>query len=103
MKKIAKKMGLVMGRHQMPVGKYVFEEIKDVLDFNKLEAFALLALQNEFDVEGDDDADSELHLYVTGLTAATVAVINAARVLDIGVILYHYDRDSDEYKAQAVT
>lgn len=102
MNKTVKKMGLVMGRHEMPVELYVFNEIENVLDFRRLENEAWNVLQIIFQVEEEDNEARELHLYVTGLTAATVAVINAARDLDIGVILYHYDRDSNEYKAQAV-
>lgn len=96
------KMGLVKGRHEMPVKMYVFNEIENVLDFNKLENEAWNVLQIIFQVEEDDNEAKELHLYVTGLTAATVAVINAARSLEIGVVLYHYDIVAKSYKAQPV-
>lgn len=96
------KMGLVKGRHEMPVKMYVFNEIENVLDFNKLENEAWNVLQIIFQVEEDDNEAKELHLYVTGLTAATVAVINAARSLEIGVVLYHYDTVGKSYKAQPV-
>lgn len=100
MKKIS--MGLVKGRHEMPVDRYVFDEIEDVLDFNKLESEAWNVLLITFEVDEDDNEAKELHLYVTGLTAATVAVINAARSLEIGVVLYHYDIVAKSYKAQPV-
>ncbi len=43
-----------------------------------------------------------LDLYVTGLTVALIAVLNACRQLEIVVTLYHYDRESGNYYPQQV-
>lgn len=46
--------------------------------------------------------DGILHLYVTGLTVALVAVINAAAVRGVPLVLWHYDRASGGYYPQEV-
>lgn len=45
---------------------------------------------------------TKLNLYVTGLTVALVAVLNATRELGVEVILWHFDRESGEYYKQEV-
>lgn len=44
----------------------------------------------------------ELTLYVTGLTVALVAVINACRGFNVKLTLMHYDRESGTYYPQEV-
>ena len=46
--------------------------------------------------------DVHLYLYVTGLTVATIAAINAARELNFKVTLMHYNRDTRDYFEQEV-
>ena len=41
-------------------------------------------------------------IYVTGLTPALIAALNAARVLDITVTLFHYDPNTFSYYQQEV-
>jgi hypothetical protein len=41
-------------------------------------------------------------IYVTGLTVALIAALNAARELGVEVTLYHYDRESGDYYPQKV-
>lgn len=91
-------LGLVNGRHSMPVEEYVFNgEIKDPLNFAEMESIIDSRFQELEVQEGD-----EVHVYVTGLTAATVEVINACRKHSVTLYLYHYDRDSNSYKKQVV-
>ena len=44
----------------------------------------------------------EYVIYVTGLTAATVAVIKAAVDFQVKLTLMHYDRNADKYVPQRV-
>jgi len=44
----------------------------------------------------------KLRLYVTGLSVALVAALNACRALGIDVELLHYDRESGGYYSQEV-
>ena len=45
---------------------------------------------------------TKLNLYVTGLTVALIAVLNATRELGIKVTLWHFDRESGKYYCQEV-
>lgn len=86
--------GLVRGRHAMPVSEYVFDEIEDMFNFGKLEMLAFNSLVKTSDT---------LVLYVTGLTVATVAVLNMAKKLGYkDVVLKHYNRDNGLYASQWV-
>ena len=125
-------IGLVRGRHEMPVTNYVWDEIPDVLDFSGMEYHAMRFighLADEAILAGKDEEVKvygsgfafprcrigaepvELNLYVTGLTAATVAVVNAAIRFNrdslstlssqsISLTLYHFDRESGKYRPQ---
>lgn len=87
------KLGLCKGRHEIDgVDNYVFPTEVDPLDVDGLLAQASSA------VRGADFVD----LYVTGLTVALVAVINACGLQEIPLTLWHYDRESGEYYPQSV-
>lgn len=86
--------GLISGRHAMPVEEYVFDEIEDMFRFFDLEVKALFSIEKTSDL---------LVLYVTGLTVATISVINVAKKLGYkDVVLKHYNRDNGLYESQWV-
>ena len=86
--------GLVSGRHAMPVEEYIFTEIEDMFSFFDLEVKALSSIKKTSDL---------LVLYVTGLTVATVSVLNVAKKLGYkDVVLKHYNRDNGLYESQWV-
>jgi hypothetical protein len=86
--------GLISGRHTMPVGEYVFNEIENMFSFFDLEVKALSSIEKTSDL---------LVLYVTGLTVATVSVPNVAKKLGYKeVVLKHYNRDNGLYECQWV-
>lgn len=86
--------GLISGRHAMPVEEYVFDEIEDMFRFFDLEVKALSSVEKTSDL---------LVLYVTGLTVATISVINVAKKLGYkDVVLKHYNRDNGLYESQWV-
>ena len=86
--------GLISGRHAMPVDEYVFEEIENMFSFFDLEVKALSSIEKTSDL---------LVLYVTGLTVATVSVLNVAKKLGYkDVVLKHYNRDNGLYESQWV-
>jgi ribonuclease PH len=90
-------VGLVSGRHELPVSKYIFDSIEDVLDFDSLEKRAI-----DFFKSISTDVDV-VTVYVTGLTAATVAVINAyLRLKSVALIFNHYNRDTDSWVSQPI-
>lgn len=86
--------GLISGRHAMPVEEYVFDEIEDMFRFFDLEVKALSSIEKTSDL---------LVLYVTGLTVATISVINVAKKLGYkDVVLKHYNRDNGLCESQWV-
>lgn len=94
MKKIMKKMELCRGRHEIPeaVDGAIFGQQLNPLDVDGMERTAAAA------VAGLD----ALTLYVTGLSVALVAVINACRAQGVELTLMHYDRESGSYYPQHV-
>ena len=89
-------LALCEARHEMPdcVQGAIFKNTIDPLDVAGLELKATVKLY-QFEVK-------ELHLYVTGLTVALIAVLNAAKKCNIPVTLYHYNRNNNEYYPQKV-
>lgn len=88
-------MELCKARHETPAEDgAIFETEVDPLDVVGLESQAkerLVSLNI-----------TRLHLYVTGLTVALIAVLNATRELNIKVTLWHFDRESGKYYCQEV-
>ena len=87
-------MALCQGRHEIPEATdgSIFGNELDPLAVEKMETEALRKLEGL----------QSLNLYVTGLTVALVATLNACRTLDINVTLYHFDRTSNTYYSQEV-
>ena len=80
-------LALCQARHPMPaevVGS-IFNQEVDPLDVQRLEQIAF----NK--VKGLD----ALTLYVTGLTVALVATLNACKKAGVKVVLMHYNRDNN--------
>ena len=95
------RFGLCRGRHEITgVRRYIFDTDINPLDPVALEweaaeyfrQFAGMRLQEQ----------GGILLYVTGLTVALVAALNACRNLSIPVTLMHYDRESGNYYPQPV-
>jgi len=84
------RMGLVRGRHKLPVETYVFDAIDDPTDLDKLWDIAEGALKGYKCID----------LYVTGLTVATVTVINVCFELGILLHLFHFNPETGEYFQQ---
>ena len=89
-------VGLFKGRHELPVNNYIFAGEISPVDFKRMDEVAMCWVM-QYTNPGD-----VLFLYVTGLTAATVAVIKACKRLGLGLVLMHYDRTSGRYVPQDV-
>jgi len=88
-------MELCKARHETPATDgAIFGNEVDPTDTTGLEKCALERL-SELQAE-------KLDLYVTGLTVALIAVLNAARELGIEVTLWHFDRETGGYYKQEV-
>lgn len=88
-------MELCKGRHETPATDgAIFETEVNPLDIIALESHAKERLAN-LNI-------TSLNLYVTGLTVALIAVLNATRELNIKVTLWHFDRENGKYYSQEV-
>jgi len=112
-------IGLVKGRHELPVEKYIFDKIENVLDFKALqeradtfvkELVAELDATQEKIIGGYGYGDTYtyhnvvLNIYVTGLTTATIAVYKAVDKFGAfkDINFMHYDNVSGNYVAQSM-
>jgi len=88
-----KNLALCEGRHPIPgVSGAVFPGTVNPVDVAALDALAAQSLEGV----------TELTLYVTGLTVALVAVINACHKNGVRLVLMHYDRTTGGYYPQEV-
>lgn len=110
-------VGLCAARHPLPVAEYIYPETVNPLDFDGLKAGAVKFILDRVGVEsvcaqpinGNDYTDTEcfrgrraLVVYVTGLTAATAAVIAACAENGVHLKLMHFDRECGDYKPQVI-
>lgn len=86
------------GRHEIPQATdgSIFGQTISEMKPAKLFAGAKTTLVEKYDI-GKDDI---VNLYVTGLTMATLAIINACKFIGAQVVCYHYDRETGEYIRQ---
>jgi hypothetical protein len=115
---VQKTMVLCAGRHEMPANDgAIFPGEINPLDVAGLEVQARKRLLEMFPEwkQGYGSLPNqicptdilvavrgELRLYVTGLSVALVAVINACRWMGVDLTLLHFDRESGEYYPQMV-
>ena len=94
------KLGLIKGRHEIPQveGRYIFVEDLNPTDVKEAEGKAYSVLAGIRTVY----PDSHIDLYVTGLTMALIAVLNASKRHGMSVTLHHFDRETGEYFPQEV-
>ena len=87
-------LALCQARHPMPtevVGS-IFNQEVNPLEVQGLEKIALERVKGI----------NSLTLYVTGLTVALVAALNACKKAGVQVVLMHYNRDNNCYYPQKV-
>lgn len=92
------KVAVCKGRHEIPQATdgAIFEQtITEMNPFNLL-LEASKRLFSDFALHSGDMVE----LYVTGLTMATLAVVNACASTDIELVCYHYDRETGKYIPQ---
>ena len=88
-------LGLVSGRHPLPVEDYIFQEGDITFPINPRELGKLVA--KKFNDLGVEPQTGDFVVYVTGLTPATTAVIRTYLTNGHLLTLKHYDRDSDSW------
>lgn len=111
------KVGLIAGRHEMPVDEYIFNAIENPMAFTTMDKIVVDWFKDNLDIGvtngrainsasyTDDEvwqSQSRLVLYVTGLTAATATVIKQAAFNGVPLTLMHYDSKSGGYQPQLI-
>ena len=105
--KKVKKVSLCLARHNMPeaVDGSIFPTQVDPLNVEGLEEEAFMQIHQLIKMHNIH----EVHLYVTGLSVALLAVINAWHTYKkmspnnpAQLICYHYNRDDNTYYAQTI-
>ena len=98
-------VGLVAGRHEIPVDGYVWTEaIENPLDFDDLYEQAVDWIRGVIEYDLDSEIANTFYLYLTGLTSATLSFLKAwedyGHGLSDRLILMHFDRNSGSYVPQ---
>lgn len=108
-------VGLIKGRHSIPVSEYIWDEVPDVLDYPGIARHAEQWITAHCrtrtgygvrPINGNDSTDIEcwsgdpLNVAVTGLTAATAALVGVCAIYGVPLTLWHYDREADVYRPQ---
>lgn len=91
------KVGLIKGRHELPVEEFIFEgDLAFPLDYAALAQHAekvMTGMSKEHDSQ-------DFVVYVTGLTPVTLAVAQVAMVRGYTITFMHFDRDAGGYTPQ---
>lgn len=91
------RVGLIKGRHEMPVKEYIFDSVGNVLNFKRMDDQITVWLYNHRHDIGD-----RLYVYTTGLTAVVAAVVKACYEMDIPLSLMQYDMTTGKYVEQEI-
>jgi hypothetical protein len=91
-------VGLCAGRHNIPVEKYIFSEVSDVMDFKALYDTADAFIHDNCNLR--NWVGDPLDVVVTGLTQCTTAVMYACACHGVCLTLWHYNRDTGDYVPQ---
>lgn len=90
-------LGLVAGRHAMPVDNYVLASVADVMDIQSISKAVDESLRSYGLQSGD-----VLNLYVTGLTSVTLAVTSWCVHHGVYLTAWHFNRETGDYISQKV-
>jgi len=95
------KLGLIKGRHEMPVNDYVIKQDGVPANMLSVKGFSLLTAFIEGVVDrvvyDDYPGIEEVELYLTGLSRVQHLVIKAFIERGVKVFLYDYDKENDNY------
>lgn len=111
-------VGLIKGRHELPVDMYIFEEaIQNVHDYEEISSHIARFIEREVGVErrfaqplnSCDVTDVQcfsgkktLVVYVTGLTPVTAELIKCCALNGISLELMNFDTATQRYQKQII-
>lgn len=111
-------VGLIRGRHEMPVDLYIFEDaIEDIHNYKEINnhivnflmekvgittAFGSGINQNDYTDVKVFKGKARLTVYVTGLTCVTAELIKLCAINGVRLTLMHFDSSSGNYIPQVI-
>ena len=103
-------VGLIKGRHEMPVSDYIFEKVEDMFDYDAISNHITRFVSRKVGLSYNEGGgiysckgEKTLVVYVTGLTAVSCELVDVCNKLGVPLTLMHYDRDTGEYRAQVLS
>lgn len=104
-------VGLIKGRHDMPVPSYIFEDdIENMFDYHEIRKHIAEFIHSKVGVDfnrissGDEynsnRGQKHLRVYVTGLTSVSCELVDVCNKAGVPLTLMHYDRDTGSYRPQ---
>lgn len=112
------KVGMINGRHDLPVEGCILDAVENVLDYdaiaNGIEAWIrhnisfkkeVTCLPNQLDYTDIPvwESKERLVVYVTGLTPVTAELIRLCFSMGVHLTLMNYNRDTGEYVPQVIS
>lgn len=97
------RVGLIEKRHSMPALNFIFKEINpdNMFEYDKLDNIVRNFILNNIRFENGTAVDT-IMLYCTGMTCALASVIKVTGLMNVNLVLRHYDKDSKTYKIQPI-
>ncbi len=100
------KLGLVAGRHPLPVDQYIVSEeltsrLTQLLEEGNYDGITHL-VHSQLKVLLDNEGDVKVELYITGLTAVALAALSWCNANGVEVVAMNYDRETGKYLSQAL-
>lgn len=95
--------GTIANRHEMPITKFVFNNVSDKLmfDYEKQLRIVKTFMQNNILFDGDKPLYG-LELYVTGLQTAFSSILAVCADMNIDVTCMHYNNETCKYIPQVI-
>lgn len=98
-------VGLVGGRHNMPVDKFVIEHemgYELMFDYKELENICTKFIKTNVKFGRDGLPMQRIELYATGIQCALASFIKVANVLKVNLAIRHYNTSSRAYDRQVI-
>lgn len=116
------KVGLIAGRHALPVDEYIFnEELSFPLDYEKIDETVMsfitekvgVGITRGIGIDREPDYGElvcdlirtgckKLVVYVTGLTPCTASLIKVCACNGVSLTLMHFDPTTKKYSPQVI-
>lgn len=92
------KLGLINGRHPLPVDCYILEEVTDPMNMVAIHTAVYQSLDS---LLKGASSNTVVELYVTGLTSVSIEAIQYFVEHGIAYTSMHYNRETESYIPQA--